>query len=572
MSGDTVHRDADETNRAGGGTAAARWRRRGLVLAVLVACLALFFRGPVLSGFTRFHGDSYDGLIEIAILEHWHAVIAKGATWNLTGWFYPYADTLGYNDTNIVPGLFYAVARMAGSDPFIATLLAHVAMKTIGFLGMAALLRRGLGIALPFALLGAALFATANASLLHIYHAQLLAVGLIPWLMLLAIQAVRAGLEDRRRALLANGAGFGLLFGLTALNAFYQIWFFSLFLLAFVPIALIVASPAWRSRLWGAARRHWPILAAIAAVAALALIPFLMVYLPKLAEGARHPFAQAVRPHLPTLSTYVNVGQGNLVWGRLLGPMSGGEQRFGFPIGLLMLTLVAGAWAIRHHREARLMLAAAMALILLVLMVTRWTGNATLWEYLYPVIPGASGVRVISRILLFMLIPMIAMAMLFLQRWRAGPVTITLLCAFLLAEQVQLQAPLMIDRAEQLEMLASAGPPPAECDSFFVVLARTPFTAQEPEAEQVVRMWGYSDGRDLMLRYRHNVDAMLLAAYYDRPTIIGFSTFNPPDWAFYGPDFSDYPHRIRTYVAAHGLTRVCGLDRREPQPWFPLAP
>jgi hypothetical protein len=168
MSGDTVHRDADETKRAGRGAVAARWRRRGLVVAVLVACLAIFFRGPILSGFTRFYGDSYDGLIEIAILEHWHAVIAKGATWNLTGWFHPYADTLGYNDTNIVPGLFYAVARMIGSDPCIATLFAHAVMKTIGFLGMAALLRRGLSVRLPFALLGAALFATANASLLHI--------------------------------------------------------------------------------------------------------------------------------------------------------------------------------------------------------------------------------------------------------------------------------------------------------------------------------------------------------------------------------------------------------------------
>ena len=131
--------------------------------------------------FGLMYGDSCDGLIEISILQHWYNVAAHGAMWNVTDYFYPHADTLGYNDTYVVPGVFFALARTSGADPFIAAFVSHVAVKAIGFLGMYALLRRGLAIRWPLALAGAAIFTTANVSLLHMYHAQLVSVGLIPW-------------------------------------------------------------------------------------------------------------------------------------------------------------------------------------------------------------------------------------------------------------------------------------------------------------------------------------------------------------------------------------------------------
>ena len=101
--------------------------------AVLAVVLLVFFRGPIGSGLSRFYGDSYDGLIEVALLEHRYGVLARGDAWNVTGYFFPYPDTIGYNDTDLVSGVPYALTRLFGGDPFVATVVAHMAMKAIVF-------------------------------------------------------------------------------------------------------------------------------------------------------------------------------------------------------------------------------------------------------------------------------------------------------------------------------------------------------------------------------------------------------------------------------------------------------
>ncbi|RZM36767.1 MAG: hypothetical protein EOP67_04725, partial [Sphingomonas sp.] len=147
--------------------------RRVAAAAIMLLCLAVFFRDALLTGLHLLYGDSYDGLIEVAILDHWYRVFTAGAAWNLTGYFYPYPATLGYNDTYFLPALPFALARVAGADPFLAAFSSHVAMRALAFTGMYALLRRGLRVRTWLALGGAALFTTANVSLLHMYHAQL---------------------------------------------------------------------------------------------------------------------------------------------------------------------------------------------------------------------------------------------------------------------------------------------------------------------------------------------------------------------------------------------------------------
>ena len=62
---------------------------------------------------------------------------------------------------------------------------------------------------------------------------------------------------------------------------------------------------------------------------------------------------------------------------------------------------------------------------------------------------------------------------------------------------------------------------------------------------------------------------MLIAEVLGLPTINGFSTFNPPDWAFAAPRDADYRARVRTYVEAHNLqAEICGLDLAQKR-WLP---
>ena len=328
----------------------------------MVLCLLVFFRDALLTRLHLLYGDTYDAMIEVSILNHWYRVFTAGAAWDVTGYFHPYPATLGYNDTYFIPGIPFSLARMAGADPFLAAFASHVAMKALGFAGMYVFLRRGLGVRTPLSLGGAALFATANVSLVHMYHGQLLSVGLVPWLSFLALRTTISLRQQRPRALAAYGCGFAVLFGITAFSAFYGLWFFSLFLAIYVPVALIFAGPDERRALSIAIGRQWRVLLLCGLVGLVALLPLLMLYLPKMGAGARHSWENGPHRYLPDMLTLFNVGSGNLVWARLpsaLGfdlPLPGGETRFGFPIGMMAVTLLAmlsharaGAWRRACH-------------------------------------------------------------------------------------------------------------------------------------------------------------------------------------------------------------------------------
>lgn len=552
-------------------------RRYAVIGVVMALSLAMFFRDALASGLTLTYGDSYDGLIEIAILQHWHNVVAHGAVWNVADYFYPHPDTLGYNDTYIIPGVFYAIARLAGADPFVGAFVSHVAMRAIGFLGMYALLRRGLTVGFALSLAGAALFTTANAALLHIYHAQTLSVGLLPWLALGVIAMVRAVRAGDPRSLRRYGVAFAILFGLSALNAFYGIWFFTLFTIVAVIVAFLLETCDEKAAWIGAIRRQWASLLLVAAATLAALLPFAAVYVPKLAEGAKHSWREGAHLYLPDLTTLFNTGPGNLVWGpvfRAIIPVGQqlprGEDTVGFPLGLMMALLLAILWAAKDRAERKAALVLGLTLAIVLAAMLRWPGDISAWKLVYDIVPGADAVRVVSRFPLFALAAVIPVVMVFLDRApRPGWLTVAIV-ALLLVEQVQLQSPLSLDRAEQKAMLATVGPPPTGCDSFFVIAARTDDAAAQAEARRVATAWGGQDsGADQMRQfYRHNVDAMLIAAYYRVPTINGFSSFNPPDWQFAYPRDPSYAVRVSRYIAAHGLKNVCGLDRTRSPQWF----
>lgn len=568
--------DAGVMDRNRMGRNAGPWPRRALAGAVLVLCLLVFFRDALLTGLQWLYGDSYDGVIEVAILDHWYRVHTAGAAWNLTGYFHPYPATLGYNDTYLVPGVPFTLARLAGADPFLAAFASHVAMKALGFAGMYVLLRRGLAVRTPLALAGAALFATANASLLHMYHGQLLSIGLLPWLGFFALRAVAALREDRQGALLGHGCGFALLYGVTAFSAFYALWFFTLFLVIQLPVALVLMPADARRALGAAMRRQWRALLACALVGAVALVPLLVLYLPVMAAGAHHSWANGPHLYLPSVMTLFNVGSGNLVWGRLPALLEhdmgypGGETRFGYPLGLMAATLFAMLWAGRERARGRIVLSIGIALAAITALALRWPPDHSAWWFVHAYVPGAGALRVISRFLLFALTGVVVMVMVFLDRAPRATWLTVLIVAGLLVEQIQLAAPLTLDRKAQLRMLAAVGPPPAGCAAFFVVSARPAGYPVLAESRAIDRAWGGDGIGDGGLAYRHNVDAMLLASYYGRPTINGFSSFNPPDWKLSAPDAPDYLARVRAYADRHRIGRLCGLDVRRARHWFML--
>ncbi len=564
-------------------------KRMAFVVAALLLSIGFFFRGIFLNKFNLFFGDSYDGMIELSILQHWYNVFAHGEAAFTMQYFYPHAGTIGYNDALLIPGALFAASRAAGFDIFMSALIAHVTMKVIGFFGMFVLLRFGGAIRFWLALAGAVLFTIANASLLHMYHAQLLSVGLVPWLMFFALNAGKALFTDDGKKLCLWGGGLGIGFGLAVFSAFYMIWFFAFGTILYLLVALVAAGSQIRLDLWTALRRQWQALAFCAVIALVALVPLGIAYLPKAMAGVHHDWASGAAATTVKIGTLFNVGAGNLVWGHLLElaastskhGLAGGEARFGIPPGLFVVGVIAVTWFARNRQGNAVPFLMGMALVFFLALMFKWPGGFTGWYYVYKLVPGANVIRVVARGLLFALVPLIFIAFTYLDRSGRSNAVLACLVGFLLLEQVQLNAPLNLDRSKQQKMLSEVGAPPRDCQAFFVISARADAAAERAESAKITTSWSvYTDDssalmndiRNDYLKYRHNVDAMVLSEYYRKPTINGYSSFNPDDWNFENSDDPTYIRRVAGYARGHGIGKLCGLDVGRQTHWFHLNP
>lgn len=528
------------------------------------ASLLLFFRMSALSGFDRGFSDRADGIIEISLLEHWRNVLVGAARWDMPGYFHPYPATLGYNDGYLLYGVDYAFWRLF-ADPMLADTLNLATFKSIGFFAAYALVARTLQWGRGAGMLVAAIFTVANGLTVQAGHAQVQSIALLPVAMLFAVAMVRAERDGRRRAACGLAVALALLMAAWLLTAFYMAWFTLLFAAMFVACS-IVASGRWRPvALARLLMRHIAMVEAGEVTFAVALVPFLRVYLPKARETGGHAYA-ATLDYLVLPLDPLNVGSANYMWGwlvRLLpAAMPGGEHVTGIAPILFILS-IAAFWIILRPRRAGAVaydpaLRAFAAAILLCWLATLQVGGMSAWALVYDLVAGAKGVRVVARFQLFLILPLLLLVAAAyrerLQRWRVRrPRALALLVAVLLAEQFGSDVPVQVSRTADGAVLWSVPPPPRGCRSFYVVAAR--------RAEPV-----YVDAARTAL-YPHNVDAMLLAEHWRVPTINGFATFDPPDWNFADPLAADYDLRVARYVARHALSHVCRLDMRQQRPW-----
>ncbi|MBD0270604.1 MAG: hypothetical protein ICV73_01620 [Acetobacteraceae bacterium] len=531
-------------------------------------CVGLFFRNQIANGFTLLLGDRHDAVIALAIMEHWRNVLSGTAEWSRTAYFHPVAATLGYNDGYFLFGLAYSAFRALGADPFLGGELTNMAMRAVGFLGMHFACRRVLGLSFGWSLLGAALFALSNNLFIRASHAQLFSVGFLPVLATLLHAAGSSLLGRRPGALLGWGAAFVLLFAAVLMTGFYMAWYFVFLATATVLAWMVVAGEAQRRPWIAAVRAAWLPLAALAALAAVANLPFLRLYLPKAAETGMHPWEMALQ-HTPTLLDVLHVGEANLLFGWLVALLNGAfrpdfpswsERMTGLTPVLLLCFSAASVWLWRGAAGLEPMRRAWLQALALASVAT-WAltlrfGDATGWWLVWTAIPGAKAARVVARYQLVLAMPVIALALLALSVWsRRWPVAaVAGLAALLLLEQANGYAPLFLDRPLELSRLRAVPPPPAECRAFWVSAARTESRFGEAVDDP----------------YNHNTEAMLIASVLRLPTVNGISTFNPPGWPAGWPGQGGYEAGVAAWAERHGLTGLCALDLQR-MTWRPPA-
>ncbi len=533
---------------------------KALIHAFFAALLILWtafviMRVPVLSHFRMIAGDTLDGMLALAIEMHWsHVFNGTALGWQTTNYFFPIRDTLGYNDSFFLHGALLALVRSCGADIFLGLQIVDWSFRAIGFASMWALARRCFDWPSLVNVLAAALFVTANCYYPNAtVHGQFLACNLLPLLMLLQVESVRAAASGAiyRFALLA--AIFAALMGAMLITSYYVSFFFILADISVLILYVFVLRPGplrFRS-----AVRRWGGYATIQiSLLALCCVPFLMIYLPKAAETGMHPFYEialfSLRP-----TDIINVGPYNLLWSHfyqralaLAAPKWEGalyHQTGATPIlfGLFLM----GGWTLRHERKSEWRKALLFAMwcsnLLLLAVTIRWSGVWP-WAWVYRFIPGAEGVRVISMIQLdLMILTVLVACSVMAAVWRLAQMRaiFVLVAVLLLVEQINDYPVFNLDRPAENAFLAQVDHIPSSCRVFFAESSRP--------------------GPDLNTWYRHNVDSMILAEVSGIPTINGFSTFLPPRWSLVHPEGGEYLSNVREWLGNHAVTGpVCAID------------
>lgn len=514
------------------------------------ASIYFFFQHEINTHFAYLFSDEYDAVIEAVLVSHWHHVIALAQPWREPLYFYPHQDVLGYNDSYLLYGLIGSGYRAAGFNIFVAQELVHITVKIIGFVSMVLLLNRLHGRSIINAL-GAALFTLAINSSVQAGHGQLLAIAFAPLLGLLLLGVAQGIAARRPKATLIYGFALIGLFNSLLLTAYYPTWFFGLFVIGFCVLHAVLARDVTKSFLRSLLYLKWHVLI-LAAFFVLTITPFLYVYLPKLHQthGWSYRAQLSYSLHLPDL---LNYGPGSLVWGwlaRSLGTafpslFRPGEYRVGFtPDVLLVLAL-----GIRHIFVARAPELPQWTMILALatlagLMAPISIGTVSWWFFVHLLVPGSAGVRVTARYYIFLTFPIVVLISFYLVRLerhgRSAKVTGILLMLLLCASQINRSPPTYLDVARELAIRNAVSPPPAGCTSFVVSNPAQPPTTHFDKL------------------YRQNVQAMLIADKINLPTLNGFASINPPDWAFTQDD--GYLQRVADYVSRHHLTGVCRYD------------
>jgi hypothetical protein len=515
-----------------------------------------------LPDFHLVQGDRGDTRLVVFTLEHWYRALQGLEPFFRLQMFYPDPNALAYADGLFLFGLPYAAFRMFGLDFLSSYQLVQMLLTIVGFLGWMRLLRHVLRLSVTWSVVGGILLTSLNALQLQADIGKLSAVNLFPILFLWLWGYLGATERGQWRPLLGL-AGFAAGLGLLFFTSYYPAWLLVLTLVVLATLALvaaIVVKGAGKAlgEVWAALRKQRRAVALAVGAFLFSLIPFIATYAPLVVAGSSRGF-DLVLEFSPTPLDIVNVSANNVMWGGLLQTLGfdfgNREVQMGSPplvllvAGITTLVLVrrlsGTGWRGLSTKERMLLLLAGTATAL-VLFSLRF-GNLSLWYFSYRILPGASALRAVGRVLIMVDLILIVLALWGLDElWRAvrkpGARAPRIMLAgigiALIAEQVN-WTPFTLDKTEQLSRLERYAAPEQDCEAFYVTNASAdgaPF--------------GY-----------HQLDAMMIGMKLGMPTVNGYSGFEPHEAFTLIPRGPEYKYRTLDWLRGRGVdSGICELD------------
>jgi putative flippase GtrA len=512
----------------------------------------LFFYKQFNSNFSVLFGDPYDGVIEAVLVGHWYKVVSLIHHWNQPFYFYPHEGTLGYNDSYFIYGLLSLPFRFIGINILITQEYVHVIVKVIGFFSMVWLLNTITAKKSYINFFSAAIFVLMINSSNQAYHGQLLSVAFSPLLFGIALKAITS-IDDRDKKFIVWGALFSIAYVAWLLTSFYMAWFFGLYCILVFLVALVVdySSITFRMRELVKNKKLQSLFLGIFFL--VCSIPFLLIYIPKLHQtGGRSYQGDALFGSLRPWEL-LNIGPGSLIWGKSFdilnaefpGYFRTGEYAVGFtPDILFSIAVLFGVYFVNKKFKLTTLQFATICAGVIGLLLPISVNGLSLWWFIYHLVPGASGVRLIARFWILLSFPIaIAITILAHQLYsrRRDRLFLLFFVTILLLGQINITPLVSLDVRSVLRLLEGMQASPNACKSFFVM---------DPT--------GYSSGdKNIDASYRLNVAAMLISDHVNLPTINGTASFYPPGWDFSEVPYDNYLARVHQYTQTYHINNIC---------------
>lgn len=551
-----------------------------IVLGLGAAGTVQYFGAQFASGFDTFFGDRGDARGFVYFCEHWYQSILGKANLLSPAIFYPTPGTLAYSDLLVGFALPYSILRTAGLEMFSAVQAVIITLTFATYIVCFILLNRVLRFDLLPACAGAMFFAFSSPKYFQTGHLQLQFIISLPaiFALMISFSRQRAGLTQAKAALYLSLAGLLLL--LQLVTAFYYAWFFVLWGLLFLVLALI-RRPS-RSHILGLIRHHTKAMLASAAVFLIGFIAFVLVYRRTLRVGTWYSY-QNVTEMIPAWWSLLSMGDGNYLWGRLSAavrpnpwPAAWGELMVG--VGLIVsltwicLTVYAVWLIITALRKSpaknsalqtgqseaankSFLVAMILATTLLLLIGFKYGQWGSPWYFVYQYFPGAGAIRAMARYVIVLTLPMsigLAYAAHIAMRWAlnqqslARRVVLTLAITFIMTFAVfeqfgsfKVGGTGFSKRVENAYLKAMAAKLDGDCEAFYVAPGK---------------------GKHNVFEYQY--DAMLISIMSRIPTLNASSSQFPPQWEhLYAVKDPEYETHVKNWIALHNLRgKICRLE------------
>jgi hypothetical protein len=521
------------------------------VLACAVVGVIIFFWPVFRTGFGLVPGNLGDSRFVSFILEHWFSVAQGRSAWRSPQIFFPMTGTLGYSESLSLFTPPYFLARLMGLSPYASLSVTLVTLQLLGFAGAFWLFKRIMRAPLIVAAVGAWLFAFSNMLVVHAAHPQLFAVAFVPIICGLSSLYIKCLLIGDRGW--RYGVSAALLQAALLYTSYYIGWFLLFSALIFAGVLLLVSVRQRNHQPFEAMHRIRGAAFSLAIVGLsflLALLPFLMTYIPAYRQlGARDWLH--VRDQLPRVWDVFTVTSANWLWGRtgleiFVGePAMTYERIFGIPLGLL-LVFIAGMFALsrrlRVHDQrsdewswvnAIYFAIGAVAIIAWILMFRY--GDMSLWRVVRAAVPGAGAITAVFRYQVVLNLAIVTVSVYVLSlAWAAagsgyrGRVILAILMTFFICEQLN-SGMIVFDGRVETERLAKFQRAPDYCENFAVIFD---LPSDRPG-------------------YAANIDAAFAALASGIPTINGYSGSVPRGWGLQDPSASGYARAVADWVIGH---------------------